>query len=58
MSMFWIVPFLICDVVITVAATALPAQAATSAAIEMTSAGLGRRSFMKCLPLRLNACLY
>ena len=50
MSTFWIVPFLICLLVITVAATALPAQAATSATIEMTSAGLGRRSFMKFSP--------
>src|SRR5215213_6237305 len=56
MSAFWIVPFLICELVITVAATALPAQAATSAAIEMTSAGLGRRSFMEVLPLEIE-CL-
>jgi hypothetical protein len=42
---------LICLLDVTlVAAYAVPAHAATSAMHEMTSAGLGRRSFMRFSP--------
>src|SRR3954453_8893820 len=50
MSTFWIVPLRIWLVVMMVAATALPVQAMTRAVIEMASAGLGGRSFIRVLP--------
>ena len=51
MSTPWIVPLRICLPVITVAATALPAQAITTATIETASAGLGGRSFIRFSPV-------
>jgi hypothetical protein len=51
MSPDWMTPFLIWSLeVMIVAAYAVPAQATASAVTEMTSAGLGRRSFIGFSP--------